>query len=291
MDLGTGTYEGYQGGLYAAGSNSMPVRHLDDGLALAKQVVPLDSSGNPSSSGKLALISIGMSNNNEIWNSFISVTKSDVSLNPSLVVVNGAEGGQTASVLAAPNGTGYNYWNQWVPSQLSASGVTALQVQAAWLYDADARPTGSDISYATKLSSEFVTILQILHTQFPNLKLVYMSSREYAGYATTTLNPEPYSYTSGFTVKWTIEEQINGTSSLVYNSTMGDVKAPWVAWGPYTWADGTKPRSDGLTYVCSDFGSDGTHPSPQGRMKIAQLLLNFFSSDPTAKPWFLKNQS
>jgi len=269
----------------------MPAGHLDDGLALAKQVVPLDSNGNPSSSGKIVLMSVGMSNNYDIWGTFIQVAHADSSLNPNLVVVNGAEGGQTANILAAPNSTaGYAYWNKWIPTQLSASGVTAAQVQVVWLYDADADPTGSDMAYAQQLSSEFVTILQILHARYPDLKLVYMSSREYAGYATSTLNPEPYSYASGFTVKWTIGDQLNGSSSLNYNATRGAVMAPWVAWGPYTWADGTTPRSDGLTYACSDFGSDGTHPSPQGTMKIAQLLLNFFGTDPTAKSWFLKSQ-
>ncbi len=33
---------------------------------------------------------------------------------------------------------------------------------------------------------------------------------------------------------------------------------------------------------------DGTHPSPSGRQKVADLLLKFFKSDPTASPWFTK---
>lgn len=72
----------------------------------------------------------------------------------------------------------------------------------------------------------------------------------------------------------------------------GDVKAPWMAWGPYLWADGMTPRSDGLTYACSDFNSsDGTHPAPGGAQnKVAQLLLDFFKSDSTAKPWFTAGQ-
>ena len=29
-----------------------------------------------------------------------------------------------------------------------------------------------------------------------------------------------------------------------------------MAWGPYLWADGEVPRSDGLQWFCSDFASD-----------------------------------
>jgi hypothetical protein len=65
--------------------------------------------------------------------------------------------------------------------------------------------------------------------RFPNLRLVYVSSRIYAGYASSDLNPELYSYQGAFAVKWLIEKQMGG--------------APWIAWGPYLWADGAIPRA------------------------------------------------
>ncbi|MEK6570069.1 MAG: T9SS type A sorting domain-containing protein, partial [Bacteroidota bacterium] len=48
-------------------------------------------------------------------------------------------------------------------------------------------------------------------------------------------------------------------------------------------------RGDGLIWQCGDFQSDGTHPSNSGRLKVAQLLLNFFRTDPTAQVWFLRS--
>ena len=63
--------------------------------------------------------------------------------------------------------------------------------------------------------------------------------------------------------------------------------APWIAWGPYLWADGLKPRKDGLTWLCSDFQIDGTHPSAAGRHKVAGLLMQFFTNDPTTRSWFM----
>jgi hypothetical protein len=65
------------------------------------------------------------------------------------------------------------------------------------------------------------------------------------------------------------------------------VEAPWLSWGPYLWADGLLPRGgDGLTWACADFANDGTHPSPSGRSKVANLLLEFFRHDATTVPWY-----
>src|SRR5437867_10806908 len=99
--------------------------------------------------------------------------------------------------------------------------------------------------------------------RFPNLQMVYLSSRTYGGFATTPLNPEPYAYESGFAVKWAIQEQIEGRPRTRLNpvQALGPVLAPWMAWGPYLWANDGKDRGDGLTWVREDFGPDGTHPS------------------------------
>ena len=65
--------------------------------------------------------------------------------------------------------------------------------------------------------------------------------------------------------------------------------APYLCWGPYLWADGLNPRSDGFTWACSDvLATDFTHPSSTGIGKVADQLLAFFKTDPTATPWFLK---
>lgn len=282
-DMGNNTYQGLQGGLYPNASNSMPVSHLDAGLQRARQIVPLDKTGSPSQMGKIVLVSVGMSNTLIETNGLITLAKSDSSLNPSLVIVNGAEGGEDAHSIVTNPGP---YWS-FVDSKLANASVTPQQVEAAWLKEADANPAGSQVTYAETLSGQLITILQMMLQNFPNLKLVYLSSRIYAGYASSTLNPEPYAYTSGFSVRWTIQAQLNGTSSMNFNASRGPVLAPWIAWGPYLWANGLIPRSDGLTWVCSDFQSDGTHPSiPQGQMKVGNMLLSFFKSDPTTLSWF-----
>ncbi len=173
--------------------------------------------------------------------------------------------------------------------RLEKAGVTRAQVQAVWLKEADAHPSAPNFpDYALTFEKELIRVVQILHDRFPNLKLCYNSSRIYGGYATTTLNPEPYAYESGFSVKWMIEAQIKGEAELNYDPARGPVKSPWLAWGPYTWADGIKPSGSGLSYVRTDLrASDGTHPSEDGQRKVARLLLDFFKTDSTARIWFL----
>src|SRR5205814_2382963 len=140
-----------------------------------------------------------------------------------------------------------------------------------------------------RLQNNLERIARILLARYVNLKLVYISTRSRA-YTNdpTTLNPEPFAYETGFGVKWTIEDQINGAANLNYNPARGPVVAPLLLWGPYFWADGPVARSDGFNWLCSDVVTDFTHPSRTGITKLANHLLAFFETDPSATPWFLK---
>jgi hypothetical protein len=166
--------------------------------------------------------------------------------------------------------------------------VSREQVQAVWIKQADAGPTQGFPRYAQQLQAELARIVQVLPQRFPNCRLAYLSSRTYGGYATTSLNPEPYAYESGFAVKWLIEQQIGGEPELNYDPAKGPVKAPWLSWGPYLWANGGTQRADCLSYAETDFVGDGTHQSPSGQRKVGKLLIEFFRSDSTTRPWFLR---
>jgi hypothetical protein len=148
-------------------------------------------------------------------------------------------------------------------------------VQAVWLKTAisgEARPFPAD---ARALRVKLRAIVKILSGRFRNLRLLYVSSRTYAGYAVTPLNPEPAAYDSGYAVRWLIEDRMKRR-----------LRGPWIGWGPYLWTDGRKGRSDGFVWTCDDVKRDGTHPSAVGAAKVARLLLDFFKTDPTAKGWF-----
>lgn len=284
-DLQTGFFRNFQGGLYPSGSNSRPASHNSNGLILASQVVPLDTAGNYNPvTGKIVFLSVGMSNCNLEFEEFINEVKSAAYLNPKLVLINGAQGGQSINIIINPNA---QFWSN-INLLLTAAGVSAKQVQAVWFKQSEPNPTDSVFpNYPAALKNKFKSVMKVMKSKYKNLKLCYNSSRIYAGYTTVTSNPEPYAYYSGWSVKWLIEDQINGDTSLNYKGV--NPNSPWLSWGPYMWADGTTPRLDGLIWNCPDYVSNGVHPSMSGRIKVVSMLLNFFSTDETSKPWFLKN--
>jgi hypothetical protein len=285
-ELGTSKYKDQDGGLYGGGSNEPPKAHLDAAMKEAAKIRPLDAEGNPSAEGKIVLMSVGMSNATNEYSMFVQQANRDAEKSSAVVLVDGAQGGQTGvrwADAAAP------LWAQ-VDRRLQTAGVTARQVQAVWIKQAEAGPQslGDFPKHAKVLQENLAKGLGHLKRKFPNLRIAYFSSRIYAGYAKTNLNPEPFAYETAFAMRWVIQDQIAGGAELNFDASRGEVKAPLVLWGPYLWADGkTARKADGLTYVEEDFTGDGTHPAQTGRQKVAGILLKFFKTDATAKGWFV----
>ncbi|MGH7671480.1 MAG: hypothetical protein ACREMC_01170 [Gemmatimonadales bacterium] len=306
-DLGAQTYKGFAGGLYAAGTNTEPTAHAAAGLTRAQSIAPRDTAGSPDPAGKIVLVSIGMSNttqefcaasstttNCSSW-TFMGQAAADPAVNDTtLAIVNGARGGQDAQTWDASTDANYDSVRL---NRLGPLGLTERQVQVAWVKQADAGPRDSLPSPqadAYQLETRLGNIVRALKTRYPNLQLVFLSSRIYAGYATTTLNPEPYAYESGFAVKWLIQAQSDqmANSGAVTDPRAGDLSygsvAPWIGWGPYLWTDGLTPRQgDGLIWERADFAQDGTHPSQSGQQKVGTMLLAFFKTSPFTKCWFV----
>ncbi len=285
-ELGAANYKGEDGGLYGGGRNTPPSAHLEAALREAAKIRPVDAAGKPAAAGKIGLISVGMSNTTQEYSRFMADANHDPQKSRHVVLVDGAQGGQTGMRWADQSAP---LW-QTVDQRVQAAGLSPLQIQVAWMKQAEAGPArlGEFPRHAQVLTDNLVTVLGHLKQRFPNLRLVYLSSRIYGGYATTALNPEPYAYEEAFSMRWLIRDQIAGNPELNFDPARGPVKSPLLLWGPYLWADGETPRQDvGLKYVAGDFGGDGTHPGDSGRAKVAALLLNFLKTDSTAKPWFM----
>lgn len=309
MDLGPAMYlEQFPGGLYREGSNQMPQAHLGAGLARAAAIQPLNAQGQPDPAGAIIMISVGMSNTTQEFcnggaggncspETFMGQAAVHPHVNHStLKILDGARGGQAASSWIDPNHPNYNRIRDQI---LAPRGLSELQVQVAWVKQANQGPSSGlpDLNAdAYVLVQHLGDIARAIRVRYPNIQQVYFSSRIYAGYATTALNPEPYAYESGFSVKWLVESQVRQQAgvqtphpfslagNLLYDGP--SAAAPWLAWGAYLWGDGLTPRSDGFIWECADYTNDGTHPAYGARLKVGTQLLDFFLTSPTTVPWF-----
>lgn len=276
---GEAKYEGEGGGLYGGGSNQPPEAHRKAAEEALKQIQPLDASGKTSSDGKIVFVSISMSNATMEFSTFKPMADESPLKSPNVVVVDCAQGGQAMAQWVPADGKPW----QEAMTRIERAKVTPQQVQVAWVKLANVGPNGSISDHLAKLEADTTKVLQNAKQKFPNLRIAYLGSRIYAGYASTPLNPEPYAYESAFGVRHLIQQQIKGDAELTLT------KAPLLLWGPYLWADGKEGRKmDNLKWLPEDFGRDGTHPSDSGRNKVAKLLLDFVTTDPLAKSWFVK---
>lgn len=313
-------YLGNFPGFLYSGSNTMSAAHDSDGRSAAEQIQPLDADGNPSPTGKIAVVGIGMRN----WTlelctgtpgtlgcspyTFGEQAGSFPGVNPQMVLVDCAQGGTFATDWATVT-PAWNTCLKW----LSLYGVTAAQVQVVLWKQIDASPkislsslsvgstcpanpnpaTAPDACVYEALTAEAVRTVK---TKFPNTQQMFLQSRTYAGYANYAESPEPYAYEYGFSTKWLIQAQINQLATGHVDPVAGNLSysaAPWLAWGPYFWASGPTPRSDGQTWLGGDFADDGTHISTCpfygincGVKQIADLMINFYSTSPYTT-WFL----
>ena len=277
-------YQEEDGGLYGGGQNEPPAAHAAAAIQAISEITPRDPAGRPSEDGRVVFVSISMSNATQEFSRFKRLADADPDKSPRLTIVDCAQGGQAMAEWVDPAAAPW----QEAERRLAAAGVTPEQVQVAWIKLANKTPRGALAEHGGKLKRDTLAVIHNARQRFPNLKVAYLSSRIYGGYATSPLNPEPYAYESAFVVRWLIQDQMAGEDALNYDATRGDVRAPLLLWGPYLWADGTTPRSgDELVYTRDDLARDGTHPSEQGRDKVARLMLEFYRANPLADDWFV----
>ena len=302
IDMGGTRYLGFAGGLYPGG-NAQPPGHMAEGIRRANSLTPRDAAGQPSLSGKILLLSIGMSNATQEWCSepstvpcepwtFTGQALADPVVNKEqLVIVNGALAGQTYEEWSDPANSN---WNRIRNTVLVPLGYTERQVAVVWLKDGSRSPTvslPSQSADAYTVMSQIGKIARIVKVRYPNMEILVLSGRTYGGYASTSLNPEPFAYETGLAVKWVVEAQIRQIQGSGIESHAVDLDyntvAPWIGWSAYLWANGASPRSDGLQWLPSDVENDGIHPSQTGETKVGLLLLDFFKTGFFTKCWFV----
>jgi len=317
VDLGPGqTYQGYEGGLYPGGSNVRPAAHDAAGRKIAQSIVPLDANGNPDHvNGQIVYTIESLSNGFPMWHTgeagydadtsvtFMTRANADPTKNPQLSIAHGFEyqlGGERDA--SDPN----NPFYQSIDVGLQQQGLTPQQVQVIYLFlpfstttlGVPAPPENQTFPNDARIGQSYIKeAVRASKTHFPNLKIIYVSTKGYTyalpnysnGIAVPGGPVEPWNHDMGWAVKWMIESQINGDPSLNYDPARGAVNAPWISWGPYFWTygDGTPRAYDGFSWNCGDVYDDGIHLNHSGMYKEVSLLLAQMRSDPTATPWFL----
>lgn len=313
MDMGAYTYWGRSGLLYP-GSNTMPTNHRTALMAAAALVVRRDSAGTPSPTGKIVLLAEGPSLMSQCWQNtqqtgspagstnawtLMGIAAADGEVDHvGLVILNGAFAGNGNSRWDSSSDPDYA---SQVTDILTPAGIDPNQVQVVCFKAVNGNPSvslptaGSD--YDNQVT-ELGNIIRAIRIKFPNCKIIYLASRTYGGYAITGLSPEPYAYEGGFSVKEIIQAQIDqmNNGGTIVDSRAGNLDytggaCPVVAWGPYFWADGLTPRSDGVTWDIADFEvGDRTHEDTPGETKIANMWLAFLKTERSASTWFLTDQ-
>lgn len=302
-DLGPRPYRlGYFGGLYENGTNDYPADHLAAGMELSRRIQPLDENGNPSPNGKIGVLAIGNGDTARVIcspyrtadcepGSFMAMIHDNPRVSPGVVVINAAFEDfnvRNTNPDLTPVFEGVRQY------RIEPAGLSEQQVQVAWIqmsYDHPSVDITCACGDAYNLKVDIGNLLRQIPGRYPNLKMAYLSSRPYAGYSADAWNPEPIAYDTGITMRimiWDQLEQVR-TGATFNDSRVGMInytkgQAPWIAWGPYMWANGATPRSDGLTWLPEDY--DGPLLSEKGAHKAANLLFDFFMTDPTTRTWF-----
>jgi len=265
--------------------NTMPATHRASGDAISAGLQPLDANGKVDlANGKIMAIGEGMSNaRQEMLALLQQFIQNNPALNPKFQFVNLSQSG--CDLIC------------WVNK-----GVGAIdpQVQIVLLKHSNNRPQMSDgtpenpqLPFTTAQSKRFPNHAVVtqdmlkqrildLKIKYPNLKLLYVTSRSYGGWSCSpaaTSYREPVAFEEGFSVKWLIESQIAGTDPLL-DFSKPNAKAPWLSWGPYLW-DPSWPQDW--------FEADGTHPCAPGETAFAKIWYDFLMLDSTSRPWFRDN--
>jgi hypothetical protein len=172
MDMtASNNYLSFQGGLYENYSLTPPTDHDAAGKAAAAAVQPLNQSGNPSGTGAVVFVGIGMSNATEEFSAFAATADASSSVNhTTLAIEDGALAGVTACYwtvaqgqtgTACPRASGVLLENQYdrvrdtvlatatnAPSVPAGCGgppnptpcLTEAQVQVLWIKNANPGP-------------------------------------------------------------------------------------------------------------------------------------------------------
>ncbi len=241
--------------------------HTDAGLLAKAEIVHRDAAGNPSAAGKIALLTIGMSNCKVVADAVYNAHKNDPLKFPGSIIVNGCFNGQTANNFANPNDP---VWAD-VASAVAYRGLTNLQVQAVWIVMTQKEPLTYGAMTEFQLRDD---IAYNVKAKYPNVVVGLLSPLTYMGYSDDGVNstrlPEPYVH----------------DDSIMMASIVEAGGWPFYVMFHDQWSNGLIANSrTGQTWACTDVLADGIHPSDSGKRKLRDLFLTRTKADPVFTGW------
>ncbi len=275
-------YKEQSGGLYQGGSNQPQLAQRVKIQKQLEQIQPLNGDGVADSSGKIGIVFVGdpyTKGEIEVLNDYV---QQDSNVDPSLVFIDGSEDKFDTS-----------YWEKslfaWenLAQNVINENLTTKQVQIIWinlsLADYEVNLEDNIANYSQSLEK----IIKNALVNFPNSRVVYLSSPRSASNSKDLEYIEPNSYESAFGVREVIKRQEEGSLKFKENNQMLDSE-PVLVWGPYIWTksyDGVKDFS----YTSDNYEDDGLTFSTSGKQRFAVDLYEFWSKYEYGKSWFLAN--
>jgi hypothetical protein len=253
--LGTDTYLGQEGGLYPNHSNTLPTNYLTNQIQPIYDLLENDS--------HIVVLCLGMSNLTWTCDNFINKANGNANVNSVLKFVNAGQPGRAQQAWDGNVAESDGVWAN-ADKRLEQEGESPSSVDVVLYFNAWAHPTEPDFAtYTSTMLSSLKISMANIPDAYPNTQLIYITSREYAGYVINTLNPDPWAYWDGFAYKRLVADRINGV-----------IGGPPILWQAYQY-DPTWPAS----YFKPN---DGVHLSDAGLDVAGQLWLDFFLT----QPWF-----
>ena len=275
-------YKEQAGGLYQGGSNQPQLAHRVKIQKQLEQIQPVNEEGVADSSGSIGVVFIGdpyTKGEIEIFQSYI---QDDPKVNPALTFIDGSQ-----------DKFDTKYWEKslfaWenLAQQVISNDLTTRQVQILWINlsfaDYDVELQNSIDSYAESMEN----IIKNALINFPNSRVVYLSSPRNAINSNNGQYLEPNSYETAFAVREVIKQQEEGLLNFKEIIQTLDSE-PVLLWGPYIWTKNSDGVKD-FSYTEDGYESDGIALSTLGKQRFALDLYDFWTTYEFGRSWFLAN--
>lgn len=275
-------YKGSGGGLYQDGSNLPSISQRVQTQKQIEQIRPLNKDGLVDSAGKIGFVYIGDPYTKGEMTVFSEFIKDKPDVNRYIEIVDGVEENFDTS-----------FWNKslfaWesLNEKTRSNSLSTKQVQLLWISLSQYQFSGDIKQDSESYSVTIENIITNALINFPNTRIIYVSSPRNARNSSLNNFIEPNSYETAFGVREIIRKQ--ESQEIVFKNKIKSLNTePVIIWGPYIWKDSFEGGSD-FSYTIYNYEDDGITLTTIGKQRYAVDLYDFWRNYEFSKGWFLSN--